>query len=170
MISPFGLFPPHLFFSFFSCGFILPCCSCFDYSFIFPNFFFIFLILFCFLFLILHCSFFSFFLPFFFFLQCHEAFGILVPRPEVGPKLLWWELRVQTTGLTGNLRSQGTSIRVRPLEGPHLGTKTQLYPTACKLQCWVPQVKQPARQEYSTTHQKKKNEMTKKFVTDEGAR
>ena len=32
------------------CGFILPCCSCFNYSFIFPNIFFIFLILFCFLF------------------------------------------------------------------------------------------------------------------------
>ena len=85
-----------------------------------------------------------------------KACGILVPRLEVRPELLWWELRVQTAGLTENLRPQGISIRVRPPRGPHLSTETQLYPTACKLQCWMSQAKQPVRQEYSTTHQKKK--------------
>ena len=35
---------------------------------------------------------------------------------------------------------------------PHLGSKTLLHPTACKFQCWVPQVKQPARQGHSATH------------------
>ena len=98
---------------------------------------------------------------------------ILVPRPEVGPKLLWWGLQVQTAGLTENLGPQGILIGVRPPRGPHLGTKTRLYPTACKLQCWTTQAKQPVRQEYSTTHQKekkKKKETTKNYATDEGAR
>ena len=85
------------------------------------------------------------------------ACGILVPRLEVGPKLLWWELRVQIAGLIENLRHQGIPIGVRPPGGPHLSTKTQLYPTACKLQCWTSQAKQPVRQEYSTTHQKQTN-------------
>ena len=31
---------PQPFFSFFCCGFVLPCCSCFNYIFIFPNIFF----------------------------------------------------------------------------------------------------------------------------------
>ena len=36
----------------------------------------------------------------------------MVPRLEVGPELLWWELQVQTAGLTDNLRPQGISIGV----------------------------------------------------------
>ena len=98
------------------------------------------------------------------------ACEILVPRPEVRPKLLWWELPVQTTGLKENLRSQGILIKVRPPGGPHLSNKTRLYPTAYKLQCWTPQAKQPVRQEYSLTYQKKKKETTKKYVTDKGVR
>ena len=62
---------------------------------------------------------------------------------------------MQTTGLTENLRPQRVSIRARPARVPHLSTKTQLYQTACKLQCWTSQAKQPVRQEYSTTHQKR---------------
>ena len=50
----------------------------------------------------------------------------------------------------------------------HLGAKPWLYPTVCKLQCWKPQAKQPVRQEHNPTHLR--NEMTKKCVTDEGAR
>ena len=99
----------------------------------------------------MYCSFFSFFLPFFF-LLCHKAWGILVPRLEVRPELQWWELRVQTAGLTDNLRAQGISIGVRPPRSPHLSTKTQLYPSTCKLQCWTTQDKQPVRHEYKTTH------------------
>ena len=91
------------------------------------------------------------------YLRLPHACGILVPRPEVRPELLWWELRVQTAGLTENLRPQGISIGVRLRRGPHLSTKTQLYPTACKLQCWMSQAKQRIRQEYRSTHQKKKN-------------
>ena len=72
---------------------------------------------------------------------------------------------------TDNLRPQGIAIRVRPPGGPHLIIKTQLYTTGCKLQCWISQAKLPATKEYSTTHQKKKkNETTKKCVTDKGAR
>ena len=95
--------------------------------------------------------------------QQWPASGILAPRPEVRPKLLWWELRVQTAGLTENLRRQGISIGVRSPRVPHLSTKTQLYPTACKLQGWTSQAKQPVRQEYSPTHQKKKNWNDKKI-------
>ena len=110
----------------------------------------------------------SFFFLSFFFFPCHEACRILVPRLVVGPELLWWELWVQTAGLTENLRPQGIWIRVRPPRGPHLSTKTQLYPTECKLQCWTSQAKQTVRQEYSTTQQQKqKTKTTKKYVTDE---
>ena len=44
-------------------------------------------------------------------------------------------------------------------------------PTACKLQCWTPQAKPPARQEHSPTHQKKKKKKRddKKYGTDKGA-
>ena len=101
------------------------------------------------------------------------ACGILVHEPRVPLKLLQWEMRVQTTGLTENLRLQGTFIGVRSHGVPHLSTKTQLYPIAYKLQCWKPQAKQPVRQEHSTTHQKNKNKkmrQQKKYVTDEGAR
>ena len=59
-----------------------------------------FLILFCFLFFVLVLLLFFFF----FFLLRHVACGILVPRPEVRPDLLWWEFCVQTTGLRENLR------------------------------------------------------------------
>ena len=101
------------------------------------------------------------------------ACGILVHvpagKPGVGSKLLWWELQVQTTGLTENLRPQGILIGVRPPGGPHLSTNTQLYSTACKLQRWTSQAKQPVKEEYSMTYQKK-NKMAKIYVTDEGAR
>ena len=148
---------------FFCCGSVLPCCYCFIYIYIFSNLFFI-LILFYFLnflffvivLLLFVCCLFFFFL----FLPHHMVCGILVPRPEVGPELLWWQCWVQTSGLTENLRSQGVLIGVRSPRGPRLSIKTQLYPTACKLQCWMPQAKQTVGQEHSLTHQKT-NEMTK---------
>ena len=97
------------------------------------------------------------------------ACRILVHELGVGPKLLWWELRVRTTGLTENLRPQGIFIGVRSHGGPHLSTKTQLYQTAYKLQCWKPQDKQPVRQEHNPTSKNNNNKMAKKYVTDEGA-
>ena len=98
-------------------------------------------------------------LPFFFFFSCcaSRLAGSWLPGWEVRLELLWWEHRVQTAGLTENLRPQGILTGVKPPGGPPLGTKTWLYPTACKLQCWRPKAKQPVRQEYSPTHQKKKN-------------
>ena len=117
------------FFLFFCCGFVLPSCSCFNYIIIFPNVFFISPVLFLFYSLLLYCSFFSFLL------LHHAACRILVPRPGVGPELLWWKCGVQTAGLTENLRPQGILIRMRLPGGPHPRTKTCLYPTACKLQC-----------------------------------
>ena len=107
------------------------------------------LILFYFLFFVIVLLFFFSFL-----LLHHMACGILAPRLGVRPELLWWEHQVQTAGLTEKHRPQGRLIAARPPGGPHLGTKTQLYPTACKLQCWMPQTKQPVRQEYSHTRQK----------------
>ena len=84
------------------------------------------------------------------------ACRVLVHELGVGLKLLQWELQVQTTGLTENLRPQGIFIRVRSLRGPHFITKTQPYTTAYKLQCWKPQAKQPVRQVHNTTHKKRK--------------
>ena len=145
--SPFGLFSP--FFSFFCCNSVLPCCSCFTYIFIFPKIFSIFLFLF-------HVLFFVIVLSFFFFLLSHcIACQILVPRPGVRPELLWWECKVQTTGLTEKLRPQGILNRVRSPGSSQLSTKAQLYPTACKLQCWTTQAKQPVRQEHSINQVKK---------------
>ena len=63
------------------------------------------------------------------------AYKILVHELGVRPKLLQWEHHVQATGLTENLRPQGIFIGVRSPGGPHLKTKTQVYPTAYKLQC-----------------------------------
>ena len=82
------------------------------------------------------------------------ACRILVRKPGVGWKLLWWELQVQTTGLTENLRPQGIFIGVRSHRVPQLSTKTQLYLTAYKLQCWKPQAKKPVSQEHNPTHKK----------------
>ena len=82
------------------------------------------------------------------------ACRILVHKPGVGSKLLWWELQVQSTGLTENLRPQGIFIGVRSHRVPRLSTKTQLCPIAYKPQCWTPQAKQPVRQEHNPTHKK----------------
>ena len=90
---------------------------------------------------------------FFSFLPRHVACRVFIPRPEVGPEPLWWEPQIQATGLPENFRPNGILIAVSSPRGPHLGTKTQLHPTACKLQCWTPQAKQPARKEHSPTHQ-----------------
>ena len=92
---------------------------------------------------------------FFFLLLPHVACEFLVRKPRVRRKLLRWELRVGRTGLTENLRPQQIFIRVRSHRGPHLSTKTQLYPIAYKLQCWKPQAKQPVKQEHNPTHKKK---------------
>ena len=135
--------------------------SCFNYIYIFPNIFFIFLILFCFLFFVIVLLLFFFF--FFFFATPH---GLQDRGFQAGgqAELLWWEPQVQTAGLTEKLRPQGILIGVRHPKGPYLSTKTWLYLTACKLQCWTTQAKQPVRQEYSPTHQKKKKKGNDKKI------
>ena len=84
--------------------------------------------------------------------------------PGFGPELPWWEHQVQTTRPTENLESQGMLTGVSYPTGPHLGTKTQLHPTACKLQCWT--LQQTTSKEKAKPHPSKKNEMTKQYGTD----
>ena len=62
--------------------------------------------------------------------------------------------RGQRAGLTGNIRPQGILIRVQYPRSPYLKTKTQLYPTACKLHCWKLQAEQLVKEEHSSSHQK----------------
>jgi len=62
--------------------------------------------------------------------------------------------RGQRAGLTGNIRPQGILIRVQYPRSPYLKTKTQLYPTACKLNCWKLQAEQLVKEEHSSSHQK----------------
>ena len=89
-------------------------------------------------------------------LSCPAAYGILVPQPGIEPASSALEGRFLTTGPPENLRPQGIFIGVRSPGGPDLSTKTQLYPTAYKLQCWKPQAKQPVRQGHNPTYKKKK--------------
>ena len=84
---------------------------------------------------------------------CCVTFGVLVLQLGVKPEPLWWECRVLAAGLPENSWPQRILIRVSCPGGPHLDTKTWLLPTACKFQCWIPQAKQPLRQELSPTHQ-----------------
>ena len=62
--------------------------------------------------------------------------------------------RGQRAGLTGNIWPQGILIRVQYPRSPYLKTKTQLYPTACKLNCWKLQAEQLVKEEHSSSHQK----------------
>ena len=75
----------------------------------------------------------------FFFSCAMQLAGSWFPGRRLGPSSCdgsW----VQTTGLTENLRPQGILIVMRPPRGHH-STKTQLYTTACKFQCWTLQAK-----------------------------
>ena len=117
---------------------------------IFPNVLFIFLLLFyflCFVIVLLH-FFFSFATP-----HSLQDFG-----SQAGGQAWAPVVGALSPNRWANRELQGILIRVRPPRGPNLGTKTWLYLTACKLQCWMPQAKQQVRQEYSLTHQKKWND------------
>ena len=72
----------------------------------------------------------------FFFGPCCTACGVLVLQLGVGPELLWWECQVLGAGTPENSWPQGILIGMNSLGSPHLRTKTQLHPTACKCQCW----------------------------------
>ena len=91
----------------------------------------------------------SFFLPF---LLSHVADRVLVLQPGVRPEPLRWESRVQDTGPRETSQPHIISISESSPRDLHLNSKTQLHPTASKLQCWTPHAKKRARQEHNPTH------------------
>ena len=125
-------------FSFFSvcvcCVVVAALCFCFCYlSWV------LFVCLFSFLFLSLwlHCA----------------ACGLLASWPGVRPGPLGWEHLSPGCWNTREFLGPGNINQCDLSQGIHINTKTQLHPTACRLQCWTPYAKQPARQEHSLTHQ-----------------
>ena len=79
------------------------------------------------------------------------ACGILAHKPGVrlqpvvgALSLNHWTNREPQT--PGNIHWSEAS------QGPHLDTKTQLYLTVYRLQCWKPQAKQPVSRENNATH------------------
>ena len=116
-----------------------------SYTFLFSNTSVSFLNLFLFFVILLFyfLSFLSFFLSFLFFFFFGAILWVLGP---------WF--RGQRAGLTENIRPQGILIRVQYPRSPYVKTKTQLYPTACKLHCWKLQAEQLVKEEHSSTHHK----------------
>ena len=86
------------------------------------------------------------------FLLSHMAGRVLVLWQGVGPEPLRWEGRVQDIGPQEISWPHVISIGDRSPKDLHLNTKTQLHPTASKLQCWMPHAKQLARQEHNPMH------------------
>ena len=150
------------FLSFFCCGSVLLCCSCFNYIFIFPNIFFIFLILFYFFFFVivlLHFFSFSFAEPRGFqdlgFHTEGQAWAPVVGAPSPNH---WTNREPQTPGnINQSEASQRSSSRHPALSN-----------------CLQTPVLDASGQTTSKTaiqpHPSKKNEMTKNYVTDEGTR
>ena len=93
------------------------------------------------------------FLSFFllFLLSC-VSHRVLVLWPGVRPEALRWESWVQNTGPPETSWPHVISIGESSPRDPHLNAKTQLHPTASKLQCWMPHAKQLARQEHNPIH------------------
>ena len=102
------------------------------------------LIIFLFLFI-----FFLFFLPFL--LSC-VAVRVLVLWPGVRPQPLRWESRVQDIGPPATSQPYIISICESSPRDLYLNAKTQLHPTASKLQSWRSHAKQLVRQEHNPTH------------------
>ena len=72
--------------------------------------------------------------------------------PCVRPEPLRWESRLQNTGPPKTSWSQVISISESSPRDLRLKAKTQLDPTASKLQCRMPHGKQLGRQEHNPTH------------------
>ena len=102
-------------------------------------------------------SFLLFFFSFFFLFSLATLRSLqTLSSPDKGwPGPQRWESRVQDSGPPENCWSQGILISMCSPGGINLINKTQLHPTACRLQCWTPCTKQPARQEHSPTHQQR---------------
>ena len=79
-------------------------------------------------------------------------YRVLVLRPGVRPEPLRLESRVQDTGPPETSWPHVISIGEKSRRDLRLNAKTQLHPTASKLQCWKPHAKQLARQEHNPTH------------------
>ena len=77
---------------------------------------------------------------------------VLVLQPGVRPEPLRWESQVQDIGPPETSWPHVISISESSPRDLRLNTKTQLHPTASKLQCWTPHAKQLARQEHNPTH------------------
>ena len=67
----------------------------------------------------------------------HMADRVLVLWPGVRPELLRWESWVQDTGPPETSRPHIISIGKSSPRDLRFNTKTQLHPTASKLQCWT---------------------------------
>ena len=148
-----------------------PATGCFNYSFIFPNTIFIFLILFCFLFVDIVLLLFSFFLTFFFFFTAPRSLrdlgsqaGGQAQAPVEGTLSpnCWTNREPQTPG---NINQSEVSQR-----------SSSQHQDPALYNCLQTPVLDVSGQTTSKTgirhhpSKKKKKEMTKKYVTYEGAR
>ena len=106
--------------------------------------------------LFVFCLFALLFLGFgYFFLPYHPyrvAGRVLVIWPGVGPELLRKKSRAQDIGSPETSKPHVMLIGESSPRDLCFNTKTQLHPTASKLQCWRPHAKQLARQEHNATH------------------
>ena len=113
----------------------------------------LFILIFYFIYIILFYFILFYFILFYFlpFLLCCEADGVLVLWLSVRTEPTRWESRVQDIGPPETPQLHIISIgESSPRD--RLNTKTQLHQTVSKLQCWMPNTKQPARQEHKPTH------------------
>ena len=95
----------------------------------------------------------SFFLSFFSpFLLSREADRVLVLWPGVKSVSLRWESQIQDTGPPETSQLHVISNGESSPRDLHLNTKTQLWSTTNKLQCWTPHAKQVVRQEHNPIH------------------
>ena len=95
---------------------------------------------------------FIFFLFFLLFLLSCVADRVLVLWLGVRSGPPRWESRVQDTGPPETSQPHVISIGEGSPRDLRLNTKTQLHPMARKLQCWMPCVRQLARQGHNPTH------------------
>ena len=84
--------------------------------------------------------------------KSHVADRVLVLWPGVRSEPLRWEKRVQDIGPPETSQAHVISIGESSPRDLRLNAKTQLHPTASRLQRWTPHAKQLARQEHNPTH------------------
>ena len=77
---------------------------------------------------------------------------VFVFCPGVWPEPLRWKGQVQDIGPPETSQPQVISVSESSPRDLHLNAKTQLHPTASKLQCWMAHAKQLVGQEHNSTH------------------